>query len=266
MTEAPFPVVLGICLDAEAIWIGKDSEAARRPVLLSHGTFAVREGLAPLLELLRSHDIPATFFVPGLTADRHPDAVRRIAAEGHELGSHGYGHRSPPLLGPDEERDELLRGMDALERVTGARPTTWRSPSWEITERTIPFLLEAGVTVSTNFHDRLRPYRHERDGAPLPLVELPVQWHLADAPYFMYAGQIGRVLTPPSAVLEIWQEEVAGLYERPGTFFHLTLHVQLIGHPSRLRMLERLMRFIRDHPRATFMRCDALAATVAPAS
>jgi peptidoglycan/xylan/chitin deacetylase (PgdA/CDA1 family) len=254
-----FPVVFGICLDAEAIWIGKAPDNAKRPVLLSHGAFAIKEGLTPLLDLLDEHGIGATFFVPGMTADRYPEAVAAIHKRGHELGSHGHGHRPPASLDADQERAELVRGIDSLAKVAGYRPATWRSPSWEWSDRTLNLLLDEGITVSANFHDRARPYRHERDGQKLPLVELPVQWHLADAPYFMYGGQIGRVIRSAADAEEVWKEEFTGLYGWPGTFFHLTLHVQLIGHPGRLRMLDHFIRFIKDHPRATFLRCREVA-------
>jgi peptidoglycan-N-acetylglucosamine deacetylase len=257
-----FPVVFGICLDAEAIWVGRAPENLKRPVLLSHGAFAIHEGLAPLLALLDRSGIKASFFIPGMTADRYPDAVRDIHRRGHELGSHGHGHRPIAALNADEERDELVRGIDSLHKISGVRPTAWRSPSWEWSDRTLDLLLETGVEVSANFHDRARPYRHQRDGKPLPLVELPVQWHLADAPYFMYGGQLGRVIRTAREVEQLWQEEFSGLYEWPGAFFHLTLHVQLIGHPGRLAMLKRFIGFIRKHPRVKFMRCDELAATV----
>ena len=258
-----FPIVLGICLDAEAIWVGRAPENAKRPVLLSHGAFAVREALGPLLDVLDRHGAKATFFVPGMTTDRYPDAIRKIHARGHELASHGYGHVPPASLTAEQEKSELVRGIDALANVTGVRPSAWRSPSWEWSERTLDLLLETGVTVSANFHDRIRPYRHERDGKPLPLVELPVQWHLADAPYFMYGGQIGRVIRTAREVEELWREELDGAYDWPGAYFHLTLHVQLIGHPGRLRMLDRLLQYMREKPRARFMTCEAVAETVA---
>jgi peptidoglycan/xylan/chitin deacetylase (PgdA/CDA1 family) len=261
-TAESIPVVFGICLDAEAIWVGRQADNADRPVLLSHGAFAVKEGLSRLLDLLDMHGVCATFFVPGMTADRYPDAVRDIHHCGHELGSHGYGHRPIAQLSADEEKTELVRGIDALEKIVGYRPLTWRSPSWEWSERTFDLLLEAGVSVSANFHDRVRPYRHERDGKPLPLVELPVQWHLADAPYFMYGGQIGRAIRSARAAQEIWQEEFDGLCAWPGAFFHLTLHVQLIGHPGRLRMLDRFIRHIKQQKNAVFMCCRDLAGTV----
>jgi peptidoglycan/xylan/chitin deacetylase (PgdA/CDA1 family) len=257
-----FPVVVGICLDAEAIWVGKAPENKDRPVLLSHGAFAIREGLAPLLDTLDEHGVRATFFVPGMTADRYPDAVRLCAARGHEIGSHGYAHLPVHTLTAEQEERELVTGLESLERITGTRPVTWRSPSWEFSPRTLDLLLKHGVKVSTNYHDALRPYRHMREGMPLPLVELPVQWHLADAPYFLYGGQIGRVIRPATDAEQVWTEEFDGLYETRGAFYHLTLHVQLIGHPGRLRMLARHLRHVRGRPRVQFMTSQQAASLV----
>lgn len=258
-----FPVVIGICLDAEAIWTGQNPEAENRPVMLSQGAFAIKEGLGPLLDLLDMGRIRATFYIPGVTADRYKDAVRMIHGRGHEVASHTYNHRSVLTLTPEEDREELVRGIEALEAITGARPLTWRSASWEWSAQTLDLLLEQGVTVSANFHDQLRPYRHVRDGVALPLVELPVQWHLADAPFFRYGGQIGRTIHSAAQVEAIWQEEFDALYDVPGAFFHLTLHVQLIGQPGRLRMLGRLLSHIGRHGRVRFQTAQEVAAGVA---
>ena len=257
-----FPVIYGICLDAEAIWVGRAPENLNKPVLLSHGAYEIREGLPPLLDLLDRHAVKASFFIPGMTADRYPDAIREIHRRGHELGSHGYAHKPPATLSATEEKHELVRGMEALSNITGVKPVAWRSPSWEWSDRTLDYLLDAGVTISANFHDRVRPYRHQRDGKPLPLVELPVQWHLADAPYFMYGGQIGRTIRTAHDVETLWREEFDGAYQWPGAYFHLTLHVQLIGHPGRLAMLDRITGYFKSLPRARFMTCSDVAATV----
>ena len=261
--DTTFPVVLGICLDAEAIWLGINPDNIHRPAHLSHGSFEIHEGLTPMLDLLDAHRIPTTFFVPGITAQRYPEAVREIHRRGHEVASHGWSHRSPVGMAPEQELDELVRGIEVLEHITGERPPTWRSPSWDWTPNTLDMLLREGVRISTNFHDRLGPYRHQRDGQALPLVELPVQWHLADAPYFIHGGRMERVIRTAAEVEALWREEFDGLYDWPGAFFHLTLHVQLIAHPGRLRMLDRLLHHMKSRPRTRFMRCDALAATVA---
>lgn len=263
MTAAEsFPVVFGICLDAEAIWLGINAENARRPAQLSHGAYEIREGLTPLLAALDRNNVPATFFAPGITADRYPDAIRQIRDAGHELGAHNYLHRSPVGLSVDEERTELVRGIESIERIAGTRPVTWRSPSWDWTEATLDLLLAEGIAVSTNFHDRAGPYRHMRDDTALPLVELPVQWHLADAPYFIHGGRMERVVRTAAEVEQLWTEEFLGHYDWPGAFFHLTLHVQLIAQPGRLRMLERFIRSMAEFPRVRFMTSADVARTV----
>ncbi|MEW6121723.1 MAG: polysaccharide deacetylase family protein [Pseudomonadota bacterium] len=258
-----FPVVFGICVDAEAAWIGRDPKNATRPVLLSNGTFGIYEGLPALLDLLDEKGVKASFFVPGLATERHPDAIREVAKRGHEVGSHGMNHRAVSGLSEAEERSELVGGIEALEKVLGTRPTAWRSAGWDWSERTLDLVLDEGVTVSTNFHDRARPYRHMKDGVPVPLVEVPVQWHLADAPFFTYGGQVGRVIRPAGEVQTIWEDEFEGLYEWPGAFYHLTLHVELIGHPGRLKMLARHIDTLKARSRTRFMTASELAETVA---
>ncbi|MEM9684683.1 MAG: polysaccharide deacetylase [Pseudomonadota bacterium] len=265
MTADPFPVVIGTCLDAEAIWFNKIGEGEHRPVMLSNGAYAIREGLHPLLDLFDDHGVRSTFFLPGVTAEKYPEAVTLIQARGHEIASHTYSHMSAVGKSREHERQDLVAGIDVLEKITGERPSTWRSASWEFSENTLDLLIDSGITVSANYHDTSRPYRHTRDGNPLPVVELPVQWHLADAPYFLYDGALaGRMPRPASAAYDVWNEEFIGLYEdRPGSFFHLTLHVQLIGHPGRLRMLDRFLTEIRDRPRSRFHTCAEVAADVA---
>lgn len=259
----PFPVAIGVCLDADAIWFNKFPAGEHRPILLSHGTYAVNEGLQPLLALFERRNVAATFYVPGVTADAHPDAVRMIMDKGHELASHTYGHMSAVGMARADERDDMLRGMDALAEITGERATTWRSASWEFSQSTIDLMLEAGISISANYQDRSRAYRLQQGGEDLPIVELPVHWHLADAPYFLFGGLPGRAPRAASEAESVWQEEFDGLYhDRPGSFLHLTLHVQLIGHPGRLRMLDRFLAHIQGHERAEFMTAQRVAATV----
>jgi len=257
-----FPVVLGICLDAEAIWLSKSPANKDRPVLLSTGSFAIREGLYPLLDLLDAQRAKTSFFVPGVTADRYPDAVRLIRDRGHELGSHTYNHLPVMGLTPEQERDELVRGIEAVERHSGIRPTSWRSASWEWSAHTLGYLIDEGVEVSCNFQDSLRPYRHLQDGAPTPVVELPVHWHLADAPYFLYGGDIQRRVRPVAEAETIWMDEFDATYDWPGTYFHLTLHVQIMGHPGRLKMLDRILTHMKSRSRTRIMTCRDVASGV----
>ncbi|MGH2466374.1 MAG: polysaccharide deacetylase family protein, partial [Candidatus Limnocylindrales bacterium] len=77
-------------LDAEAAVLASAPEAGGRLGVMSHQAYGPRTGLPRLLRLLVERDLTATFFVPGYTAERWPDAVRAIRDAGHEIGHHGY--------------------------------------------------------------------------------------------------------------------------------------------------------------------------------
>ena len=72
-----------------------------------------------LLDMLDQYGIPATFFLLGKQAELHPDIVRRIVAEGHEIGNHSYSHPNLRLLS-SERKDEEIRRTDAILRSLGA--------------------------------------------------------------------------------------------------------------------------------------------------
>ena len=81
-----------------------------------------------LLDMLRTRNIKATFYVIGSNVDRHPQIVRRIVAEGHEIGNHTYTHRKLTSLGSSEVRREMSRTQDAIVRAAGVKPRTMRPP------------------------------------------------------------------------------------------------------------------------------------------
>lgn len=83
-----------------------------------------------ILALLRKHGVKATFFVIGENAARHPDLVRRIAAEGHQLGNHTQSHPQASFwcLGPLRTQREILRCQKTIENITGEAPGVFRAP------------------------------------------------------------------------------------------------------------------------------------------
>jgi peptidoglycan/xylan/chitin deacetylase (PgdA/CDA1 family) len=81
-----------------------------------------------ILDVLRDHQVPATFFVCGQNAERHPEIVRRIATERHTLGNHTYSHPFPYFLSRRRMAEEIDRTQQAIENVTGQRPTLFRPP------------------------------------------------------------------------------------------------------------------------------------------
>ena len=81
-----------------------------------------------ILDVLKQEGVQATFFVLGRHADRWPELVRRMADEGHQIGNHGYHHRKLHRRGPAYVRDDLTRGIAAIERACGVRPAVFRAP------------------------------------------------------------------------------------------------------------------------------------------
>jgi peptidoglycan/xylan/chitin deacetylase (PgdA/CDA1 family) len=82
-----------------------------------------------VLDLLREFDARGTFFLVGQRVARAPELVRRIVAEGHELGNHTWSHRNLWLCGPRETAREIERGHRALEELAGLAPR-WFRPPW----------------------------------------------------------------------------------------------------------------------------------------
>jgi peptidoglycan-N-acetylglucosamine deacetylase len=259
-----FPIALTFDMDAETLWLGRDPESANKPIWLSQGRYGPREGLPRILALLSRHQIRTTFFIPGMVIERYPDQVRMIIDAGHEIAHHSYSHRWLDTLGEAQEREEMERGAEIIERVTGRSPIGYRSPAAEFTPHTVDLMIEFGIKYSSNMFDADSPYLLENRGVATSIVELPFAWCLDDAPFFLYSNRLpGRVMAAPSAVLETWTREFDGLAAEPGRCFVLAMHPQIIGRPSRLWVLEQFIEHAMTNPTSWFARCEEIAAAAA---
>src|SRR5579884_3962585 len=97
-------VTLSFDVDAESGYLCKGEHYARRLTSLSQGRYGVTRGLPRILDLLDTHGIRATFYVPGYTADLYPQEIGEVRQSGHEIGHHGYLHERPDTIGPEQER------------------------------------------------------------------------------------------------------------------------------------------------------------------
>ena len=98
-----------------------------------------------MLDLLREYDTRATFFVIGARVRERPDDVKRIVAEGHELGSHTLTHPRLTETPEDEVRREIQGGQDAVEEVLGAAPRLFRAPGFYADTRELAIVEELGL-------------------------------------------------------------------------------------------------------------------------
>jgi polysaccharide deacetylase family protein (PEP-CTERM system associated) len=116
-----------------------------------------------LLQLLRRHQVRATFFCLGWVARRHPDLIRRIAAEGHDIGSHSDQHELATTLGPAAFERDLASSLAALEILSGAPVRYYRAPGFSIGART-PWVVESLIRHGIEVDCSIFPGRHAHGG------------------------------------------------------------------------------------------------------
>jgi polysaccharide deacetylase family protein (PEP-CTERM system associated) len=133
-----------------------------------------------ILELLDRHGAQATFFTLGWVAERHPGLIRQIAAGGHEVASHGYGHELVYTLTPSEFRADVERSKTILENITGQQVIGYRAPCFSITEWGIEVLQELGFEYDSSVFPTVAHDRYARlPGVDLrqPIVEIRPGFH-----------------------------------------------------------------------------------------
>jgi peptidoglycan/xylan/chitin deacetylase (PgdA/CDA1 family) len=219
---------------------------------LAWGQFGARVGVPRILKVLERHGVKASFYVPAVTALLHPDEQRRVIAEGHEIGIHGWIHELNSVLPYEAERDLMLRAGDVLEKVSGVRPVGLRTPSWDFSWNTLAIEKEMGLLYDSSLMSDEDCYEILLDGEPSGVVELPVEWVRDDAVYFMMNRFSAlRPYTPPTDVLDIFRREFDAAYEEAG-IFQLTMHPHVIGYRSRIWILDEIIRHAKSRPGVWF--------------
>lgn len=238
-------------MDAESAVLTTDISSIDRMTPMSHQSYGPLVGVPRILALLRRHDIRATFFVPGYSAQRYPEVTRSIAGAGHEIAHHSYFHEN--TIGMDEktEADMIDLGLRALHDVAGVRPRGYRAPMWEMNYHTPRLLAERGFRYDSSLMDSDHPYVLAVGPEPEAgsLVEVPVSWGLDDwEQYAFLPSLIGSgVIESPAKALEIWTLELEAMH-RLGAAFVLCCHPFLSGRPSRAEALDRLIERMRALP------------------
>jgi peptidoglycan/xylan/chitin deacetylase (PgdA/CDA1 family) len=208
---------------------------------MSQGQYGNRQGVPRILNALAKYDAKATFFVPAVAALLYEDEQRRVVAEGHEIGIHGWIHELNSQLPYEIERDLMFRSADTLERITGVRPVGLRTPSWDFSPGTLRIERQLGLLYDSSLMADDDPYELLEQGEPTGIVELPVEWIRDDAVYFnMHRFNGLRPHTPPTAVYDIFFREFERAYEEGGLFL-LTMHPHVTGYRSRIWILEKLL-------------------------
>ncbi len=231
--------ILSFDVDAESPILVEGRRYADNAGVMSHQAYGPLVGVPRIIQLLQEYDLPATFFVPGLTADRYPQTVEQILAAGHEIGHHSYAHFSPFDQTEDAERADFEHALATLDRF-GVKPEGFRCPSWEPAWRTPALVAEYGLAYDSSLMDSDRPYLLETSAGEL--VELPVHWSLDDWEQYAYLPRppFKSPIESPQKVLDLWTSELDAM-RRYGCLFVLTCHPFLSGRPHRVEILRALI-------------------------
>lgn len=117
------------------------------------------------LQLFAENDTKATFFTLGWVAEHHPEVVRRIVSEGHELASHGMAHFRVWSQSPQEFRQDAGASLKLLEDVGGVPVRGYRAASWSVDART-PWAHEILSEVGYKYSSSVYPISHDHYGVP----------------------------------------------------------------------------------------------------
>lgn len=149
-----------------------------------------------LLKRFDENGAKATFFTLGWIAERYPQVVRRIVADGHELASHGYGHQRASELSREAFSDDVTRAKRILEDIAGVPVIGYRAPSFSIGADNLwafDVLKEAGYVYSSSVY----PVQHDHYGMP-------------DAPRFPHQVRDGLTELPITTVRAFGRNLPAG--------------------------------------------------------
>lgn len=152
-----------------------------------HWPSRAEPSIARLLDVFARQEVKATCFVLGWFAKRHPRLVRALAADGHEIASHGWSHRSLTELTPEGFRDEVRTSKALLEQIVGKPVTGFRAPNFSIVpgrEWAFDILLEEGYLYDSSLfvyrkrrnsgYPSAHPTAHEILRANGRIMELPI--------------------------------------------------------------------------------------------
>jgi len=187
----------------------------------------IEEAVRPLLDLLNRYGIKATFFVLGIVAENHPDIIRHIYNEGHEIASHAYSHKTLYELGEAGFEEEIARSVWLLESITGEKPIGFRAPYFSVNNSTkwaFRVLKEYGF----QYDSSIFPIRTRLYGVPnAPLA--PYRPSMVDV---AQEDPDGEIVEFPMAVLKLGKNVpvAGGFYLRLLPFWFLRFAIRRVNN------------------------------------
>jgi allantoinase len=228
--------------------------AMRHPNVESMFEYGSRAGVWRLLRTLSDADVAATVFAVGMAVERSPEVIRRMAAMGHEICSHGYRWIDYRTVGEETEREHISMAVRVIEAATGQRPVGWYTGRCSPNTRRL--VVEAGGFLydSDSYADDL-PYWTVEAGRPHLVV--PYTLDVNDMRFVSPAG-----FATGDDFYCYLKDSFDVLYAEGATapkMMSVGLHTRLAGRPGRSAALARFLDYARLHEGVWFARRDEIA-------
>lgn len=244
MTAAPRKGIVCLTVDnlGDALAIGRGRAA--RPDLDEP---SLRIGVPTLLDLFAEFHLQATFFVEGWNALHHADVIERIAADGHEIGLHGWLHEYWAADLDDRTREQLLWDGTAALRLAGFDPKAFRAPGGYRGSRTLEVLGDLGYRVDSSIDtgeggDDEIPKLAMLEGG---ILSIPWTFDMVDYWHYVVPSDDRHA---PVRVAEHWIEKIAAA-AGCGGLVTLIIHPFVSGvDPARMTALRRVLAYATANP------------------
>lgn len=221
------------------------SEARAHIDEIEQRMFGLEVGIPRILAAFRNYGISATFFIPGIVAEKFPNIIGEIYSDGHEIAAHGWRHTPPRLQCKDDIRRDLQKTIFALKAAGVSKIYGYRSPEWQMTMELLEVLNSSNLLYDSSMSRRESPY--QLCGREHPLLELPVSWSLDDAPYLLCTSRSFSRPVSGKYLGEKWCSDLFAITRNGGTGI-LTVHPWLIGRASAFTALEMVLDYMARNP------------------
>ena len=216
--------------------------------------YGARHGIWRLLHVLEGHSIKATVITSGLVAELFPESVQAATERDHEIASHQWDQSvfPPSFKSRDEERASLVKSLDALERVSGAKVAGYMSPGPRPTPYTMDICAELGIIWTCDFNDSDVPYVVEVGDKKIVSVGYVLPGY-TDAD-ILPLGLEGALSQLKYAFDAIYKEAA----KQPMKFCY-AVHAHWGAAPGMASVLDEFLTYAQSHAGVWFPRCIDIA-------
>ena len=206
--------------------------------------YGSRAGVWRVLKLFRQAGIPLTVFAVAMAAQRHPDVIRAMVADGHEICSHGYRWIDYQNVDEALEREHMREAIRILTAISGQRPLGWYTGRTGPNTRRL-VMEEGGFLYDSDAHDDDLPYWQPGSTPDTPHLVIPYTLDTNDMRFTQVQG-----FNKGDDFFDYLKDAFDVLYAEgidAPKMLSVGLHCRLIGRPGRLASLKRFIEYVQSH-------------------